>query len=208
LQDLMQWFVANDARTPGTVFFSYAWPAAGFPEYSWFKGFLVNVKQDLELVGVNSYLDEENPYADSSINDYMRVKLEEAEFVLLFGMPDLRAKHEGSVRAVQSELPVIARKRQVSKDRGERSPVIPISLVQDFRDAFPPEYDKYTNVREWASQDYFLNIKNLIDYIYDVLGVKAYENKWNAFFKKLKDEHGYVLRGPEIKPPRRRPLQR
>lgn len=154
--------VAQGNKTP-TVYFAYAWPVEErVQQESFVQPFLRTLQTHLKMAGVRSaYLDITTNRYGANIYEYMQ-KTQSSDYVLIFGTPSLKKKHDTGLSAVCTELIHILLKRQEDL-KGEESlrRVFPILLSGSHRESFPPEFERYITVRDWRQGGYLEHFQYL-----------------------------------------------
>lgn len=153
--------VHSNNPQPTGVYFLYAWPTPEREkEEKWVQPFLVSLQKHLMEGGVDSAkIDIVSNRIGSSIYVYME-QAKTDDYVLVFGTSSLKDKHDQGNSNVCVELINIIRKRERDLARGLRR-VFPILLNGTVQTTFPPEYERYSTIRDWRPKGYLSNFQNV-----------------------------------------------
>lgn len=168
------------AKTPISVFISYAWSSKSRPEEKWTQIFIIQLQNHLKDAGIIAHLDWSNSRYGHNSNSYMD-EIPHFHFVILIGTNSLLDKHKLGISSVCSELNVIRRKRKIDADQ-HKYRVIPIILSGNFEHSLPGEYERYTVIESFTNQGYTTILKELLRKLLNYGNDHTtYNNLWKNF---------------------------
>lgn len=170
-------------------YLSYAWPIEpNLDRELLVQPFLLTLFQHLKLAGLSpildllSYRDSDNIYSFSAMAN-------NTDFVILFGTPSLRTKHEDPYWSPEKVVMANAMVKQHRDLLTLQRRVIPINLVGSVEESFLSNFQLH-EVLDWGEGDYFRQLQILLGQIFfQGNPTSEYKQLWAEFHQRCMPQH-------------------
>ncbi len=185
----------NIARLKGVpkpgyrCYMSYAWPIESNSETeSLVQPFLINLHAHLKLAGIYPILDLIN-YRDTDDIYSFSSMANDTDFVLLFGTPSLRSKHEDPYWNPEKIVMANTISKQHRDTLTSQHRVLPIILIGAIVDSFISIFENI-EVIDWCAGEYLAQLQNLLS---DIYFQKHPSHEYNKLWSSFKEQFPHSL---------------